>query len=159
MVKLVDSNKPPAVKESSDESALEKLKNKHEGSEDSNTSESGSSAGGFSLSNILGTLSTVLSLMIAAFDIGSLLRGCIEKLPTIWFLISQSGLWGAVQERSLFYAIRSVASLAYSLAHSGSTECAQVLLPLPHQQSQWHAHAAAKQMLGTRRRLALPPLL
>ncbi|MEL6051243.1 HtaA domain-containing protein [Corynebacterium rouxii] len=73
LVKLVDSSKPPAVKESGDESALEKLKNDHKGSEGSSVSNSGSSAGSFSWSNILGKLSTVLSLMIAAFGIGTVL--------------------------------------------------------------------------------------
>lgn len=78
LVKLVDSSKPPAVKESSDESALEKLKNKHDGSE------SGSSAGGFSWSNILGKLSTVLSIMIAAFGIGSMLAKIFNiRIPGI----------------------------------------------------------------------------
>lgn len=78
LVKLVDSSKPPAVKESSDESALEKLKNKHDGSE------SGSSAGGFSWSNILGKLSTVLSIMIAAFGIGSMLAKIFNiRIPSI----------------------------------------------------------------------------
>ncbi|WP_220453871.1 hypothetical protein, partial [Corynebacterium diphtheriae] len=33
------------------------------------------------------------------------LRGCIEKLPTIWFLISQSGLWGAVHIGGVFSII------------------------------------------------------
>ena len=31
-----------------------------------------------------------------------MLRGCIEKLPIIWLLISQSGLWGAVHEAILY---------------------------------------------------------
>ncbi|CAB0630490.1 HtaA domain-containing protein [Corynebacterium diphtheriae] len=78
LVKLVDSSKPPAVKESSDESALEKLKNKHDGSE------SGSSTGGFSWSSVLGKLSTVLSIMIAAFGIGSMLAKIFNiRIPGI----------------------------------------------------------------------------
>lgn len=78
LVKLVDSSTPPAVKESSDESALEKLKNKHDGSE------SGSSTGGFSWSSVLGKLSTVLSIMIAAFGIGSMLAKIFNiRIPGI----------------------------------------------------------------------------
>ncbi|CAB0586798.1 HtaA domain protein [Corynebacterium diphtheriae] len=78
LVKLVDSSKPPAVKESSDESALEKLKNKHDGSE------SGSSTGGFSWSSVLGKLSTALSIMIAAFGIGSMLAKIFNiRIPGI----------------------------------------------------------------------------
>ncbi|CAB0492016.1 HtaA domain-containing protein [Corynebacterium diphtheriae bv. mitis] len=78
LVKLVDSSKPPAVKESSDESALEKLKNKHDGSE------SGSSTGDFSWSSVLGKLSTVLSIMIAAFGIGSMLAKIFNiRIPGI----------------------------------------------------------------------------
>ncbi|ARB88823.1 HtaA domain-containing protein [Corynebacterium diphtheriae] len=78
LVELVDSSKPPAVKESSDESALEKLKNKHDGSE------SGSSTGGFSWSSVLGKLSTVLSIMIAAFGIGSMLAKIFNiRIPGI----------------------------------------------------------------------------
>lgn len=65
-------------------SLLWKTKKEHEGPEDSNTSESGSSAGGFSWSNVLGKLSTVLSIMIAAFDIGSMLAKIFNiRIPGI----------------------------------------------------------------------------
>ncbi|MBG9344636.1 HtaA domain-containing protein [Corynebacterium diphtheriae] len=84
LVKLVDSSKPPAVKESDDESALEKLKNDDKGSEGSSVSSSGSSPSGFSWSNVLGKLSTVLSIMIAAFGIGSMLAKIFNiRIPGI----------------------------------------------------------------------------